>query len=318
MRDQTVPLRRVSERADQNDVGTDGDNEDGGSQGGSTNETFAPSGSFAVNRLLPTTITAGNRSTRGRRSYSLNAERGLTAGSAKPIGSPRDIALAGTLQAAALRRARPISPSETALPTHDKFAITHADLRTKVRRARVGNLLLFVVDSSGSMGARKRMALVKGVMIMLLLDAYQKRDLVGLISFRGSGARLLVPPTNSVDVAERQLRHMPTGGRTPLGAGLLLAGQTLERYARREVALSPLVVLITDGRSNTGISPLDGCAGLVKQSIPTVVIDSEQGYVRMGAAAQLAQAMGARCVSIDGLHAHAQDGRQLRGWLGSG
>lgn len=338
--------RRMSERADANNAG-EGDqtpstqNDDG--------QTFAPSGAFALPRGLinasqpqPKKKPAAVSATRGRQTHAVQSNRGLSVGIEKPIGPARDISLSGTLRAAALRKASTalsqpestplahdsrsgaaLAPAPQGPPLQDHLPLGQSqglplqtirvgDLRVKKRRAPVGNLLLFVVDSSGSMGARKRMSLVKGAMLTLLLDAYQKRDFVGLIVFRGAGARLLVPPTNSVEVAERQLRQLPTGGRTPLGDGLRLAAQTLQRYERRAVALDPLVVLLTDGRANAGPDPLAAGGWLVQQQVPTLVIDSEQGYVRLGAAAQLADQLGARYVSIDALADRANDGRRLR------
>ena len=171
--------------------------------------------------------------------------------------------------------------------------ILPADLRVKLRRARTGNLILFVVDASGSMGARKRMVAVKGAVLSLLLDAYQKRDQVGLIAFRGQGAELLVPPTNSVELAERCLRQMPTGGRTPLAAGLQLADQVLTHHLHRDAALAPLLVLVTDGRPNAGpqaIQEARQVAWLLSQKrITALILDSEQGFVRLGITRELAQ-----------------------------
>ena len=102
------------------------------------------------------------------------------------------------------------------------------DIREKVRETKTGSLILFVVDASGSMGAQRRMVAVKGAVLSLLLDAYQRRDRVGLISFRGARVDLLLPPTSSVDLAELHLREMPTGGRTPLSRGLYMALDVIE------------------------------------------------------------------------------------------
>jgi magnesium chelatase subunit D len=186
-------------------------------------------------------------------------------------------------------------------------------LRVKVRRARTGNLILFIVDASASMGARKRMAAVKGAILSLLLEAYQKRDRVGLITFRGQGAQLLVPPTNSVELAERQLRRLPTGGRTPLAAGLQLAGQTLAHYLQRDSALAPLLVLVTDGRANTG-SPThlrQAAFHLAQQPVTSLVLDSEEGLVRLGLARDLAHWLGAEYLPLDHLAAETIS-RQVR------
>jgi magnesium chelatase subunit D len=157
------------------------------------------------------------------------------------------------------------------------------------------------------------MVAVKGAILSLLLEAYQKRDRVGLITFRGQGAQLLVPPTNSVELAERHLRHLPTGGRTPLAAGLQLAGQTLAHYLQRDSALAPLLVLVTDGRANTG-SPAHlrlAALSLAGLQIASLVLDSEDGFVRLGQARELAGWLGADYLPLDRLRAETIS-RQVR------
>ena len=165
------------------------------------------------------------------------------------------------------------------------------DVREKVRETRTGSLILFVVDASGSMGAQRRMVAVKGAVLSLLLDAYQRRDRVALISFRGTRAELLLPPTNSVDLAQLYLRDLPTGGRTPLARGLYLALETLETERLKDRNVLPLVVLLSDGRANVG---LDGAGGPVAEEVkglatvfqdkhlPSVFIDTELGLHQAG------------------------------------
>ncbi|MCB0194294.1 MAG: VWA domain-containing protein [Anaerolineae bacterium] len=167
------------------------------------------------------------------------------------------------------------------------------------------------------MGARKRMVAVKGAMLSLLLDAYQKRDRVGLITFRGQNAQMLVSPTNSVELAERQLRQLPTGGRTPLLSALQLADRVVTVQLNRDAALTPLVVLITDGRANTSQPGQIQTAAihLAQKQLATLVLDSEQGFVRMGLARQLAQWLGARYLLLDELHSESIV-RQVRSSLG--
>jgi magnesium chelatase subunit D len=130
------------------------------------------------------------------------------------------------------------------------------DVQEKVREARTGSLILFLVDASGSMGAQRRMVAVKGAILSLLLDAYQRRDRVGLISFRGAGADLLLPPTGSVDLAQVHLRDLPTGGRTPLGHGLYLALDVIERERLKDRDVLPLLVLLSDGRANVPLGKI--------------------------------------------------------------
>ena len=123
------------------------------------------------------------------------------------------------------------------------------DLREARREGREGNLILFLVDASGSMAARARMGAVKGAVLSLLLDAYQRRDKVGMITFRGSAARVLLPPTSSVEAAAARLAELPTGGRTPLAAGLLRAHEVLRTERLRDPDRRPLLVVVTDGRA---------------------------------------------------------------------
>ncbi|GAB4425056.1 MAG: hypothetical protein Kow0031_04410 [Anaerolineae bacterium] len=265
-----------------------------------------------MNGLLPGTGPRRNPSAgRGRRSHSESGQRaGHVIGSAAPQTSAQDVAIAATLRAAALRKSRRQAGGVGVSPT----LIQPADLRVKVRRARTGNLILFVVDASGSMGARQRMSAVKGAVLGLLLDAYQQRDRVGLIAFRGRGAELLVPPTNSVELAERQLRRLPTGGKTPLLAGLQLAQHTLAQHQRQDAALAPLLVLVTDGRGNVGQPAQVRQAASALAGVPALVLDSEQGFVRLGSAREVAGWLGADYLRLDSLHADSI-ARQVRGRL---
>ena len=214
----------------------------------------------------------------------------------RPMDAPRDVAIGATMRAAAIRRS---VGGRIESNVRQRLAVDREDLRVRLRQPRVAGLILFVVDSSGSMGARRRMAMVKGVLLDLLLDAYQRRDRVGLIAFRRESAQLLVPPTNSVEVAERQLRVLPTGGRTPLTAGLQMAAQLLEREAQRRSLLAPLLVLVTDGRSNVGPSPMVAVRAINELHVPVLVLDSEEGYVKLGKARRLAQHFGAEYARLD-------------------
>ncbi|WP_329789600.1 putative cobaltochelatase [Lentzea sp. DG1S-22] len=186
--------------------------------------------------------------------------------------------------------------------------LTGADLRKAVREGKESNLVLFVVDASGSMAAQKRMSAVSGAVISLLRDAYQRRDKVGVVTFRGSQAEVALPPTTSVDAAATRLRKMRTGGRTPLADGLLKAHRVLEVERLRDPRKRPLVVLLTDGRATS--SGLGGdpaadalkAAGLLEQTA-VVVVDCEQGHVRLGLAQKIAEALQGTCVRLEQLSA---------------
>lgn len=238
-----------------------------------------------------------------------------------PNGVIRDLALDATLRAAAphqkARRecrgvlSRSPSPADVSPLA---LQIRPWDLRVKERRRRIGNLILFVVDASGSMAAKRRMEAVKGAVLSLLLDAYQKRDRVGMIAFRGKQAELLLPPTNSIDLAERALRKMPTGGRTPLPHALTLAHDTLRKAARGDEQLIPLLVLLSDGRVNVGLAgnprqdTQQAAAALAKRRVASLVLDSEQGYVRLGLARKVATWLNGQYLKLEALHADAVRG----------
>ena len=127
------------------------------------------------------------------------------------------------------------------------------DLREKVREKRVGNFLLFVVDASGSMGAQQRMVEAKGAILSLLLDAYQKRDRVGMVAFRREEAEVILPPTNSVERAQKLLEELPTGGRTPLSAGLMKSYEVARAHLYKDPDIRPLLIIISDGKANVSL-----------------------------------------------------------------
>ncbi|KUG19345.1 cobalt chelatase [hydrocarbon metagenome] len=171
-----------------------------------------------------------------------------------------------------------------------------SDLREKVREKKTARTILFLVDGSGSMGARRRMVAVKGAILSLLTDAYQKRDRVGLMVFRGKDARLLLPPTKSTDVAVRLLRSLPTGGTTPLAKGIVEAATMLTRGRYATPEENKTVVLLTDGRGNVSSGghkdPSEELSDTAKKVVATgirfVVVDTEEGHPRIGMARKLA------------------------------
>jgi magnesium chelatase subunit D len=187
------------------------------------------------------------------------------------------------------------------------LALHRNDIRRSVREGMEGNLVLFVVDASGSMAARQRMAAVTGAVVSLLRDAYQRRDKVGVITFRGTAAELTLPPTSSVDAAVTRLRNLRTGGRTPLAEGLLRARKLLATERIRDPRRRPLVVLLTDGRATAGRDPLPDAlraAGLLAHDgTAAVVVDCEHGPIRLGLAPRLAVALAAPCLRLAELSA---------------
>lgn len=217
-----------------------------------------------------------------------------------PKAKTSDIAFDATLRAAA--------PYQKARPSNGcAVVIRKDDLRSKVREKRTGNIFLFVVDASGSMGARERMKTVKGVIFKILLDAYQKRDRVGMVAFRKNQAEVLLPVTRSVDFAQKKLATMPTSGKTPLAKGLLKAEDVLDMLYRQDANQDPVMILITDGRAtsslNKGTNPvtdaLEEAKRIGRRNIPVAVIDTESGFIKLGLAKKLAKAMGASYFQVD-------------------
>ncbi|ETR72614.1 MAG: magnesium chelatase subunit D [Candidatus Magnetoglobus multicellularis str. Araruama] len=220
-------------------------------------------------------------------------------------GISPDIALDATLRAAAPYQ---IHRERNGLAV----SLKPEDIQEKIREKRIGNFLLFVVDASGSMGARGRMAASKGAIMSLLLDAYQKRDKVAMLSFRKEDAFVNLPPTSSIELAANLLKEMPVGGRTPLSAGLARCYEMIRNYLLKEPAGRPIVLIITDGKSNVAIGnqkPIDEALLFAKrmgadERIQYIVIDTEQeGLVQFKIAEKLAIAAGAAYLKIDDLKA---------------
>lgn len=211
-------------------------------------------------------------------------------------GQPVDLALDATIRAAA--------PHQTGRSGDLAITIEPQDIRTKVRKRRVGASIVFCVDASGSMGASNRMEAAKAAVFELLVDAYQRRDRVGLVAFRGESAEVVLQPTASVELAQLKLRSLPTGGATPIAHGILKSLDVLTAEARREDGVVPWLVLLTDGRANVGIDAGLGsedarlaAARLKDTPIHTLVIDTSSPGA--GAAARdLARVAGGEYVRL--------------------
>lgn len=254
----------------------------------------APSAVFRTKALVVPGVGEGAP---GRRSRARNRTGTVISSTTQP-GEGHGVHIFGTLLAAAGRqrgRGRP-------RPGPD-------DVRRAVREGREGNLVIFVVDASGSMAARDRMAAVGGATLSLLRDAYQRRDKVAVITFRQQDAQLLLPPTSSVHIASRRLARFDTGGKTPLAQGLLAARDVVVREKVRDRARRSLVVVLTDGRATGGPDPVGrtrtAAARLVAEGAAAVVIDCETSHVRLGLAEQLAHDLGAPSVRLAQLRADA-------------
>jgi magnesium chelatase subunit D len=214
----------------------------------------------------------------------------------------KDVAIDATVRAAAGRHAGKEGP----------VTVQPADLHRKERAGQVGTLILFVVDSSGSMAARRRMEMVKAAALGLLQDAYQQRDQVSVAAFRGTRAELLLAPTRSVELAEQALRQLPTGGRTPLAHALVIARDVVQQARRAQPDLRILVVLLTDGRANVSLPDTDGepwlqalqaAEELAGEGIATLVLDGVTGFLPSGRTQQLADVLGGQLLAMNELSA---------------
>ena len=286
---------------------------------GPQDQTFEVGSPFSVRPLQIKPPDHRARPATGRRATTVSgSSSGRYVGSTTPTGNATGLALDATLRAAASHQVnRRSGDNQATVESAPAILIEPWDIREKVRESKTGSLILFVVDASGSMGAQRRMVAVKGAILSLLLDAYQRRDRVGLIAFRGPAADLLLPPTSSVDLAQVRLSEMPIGGRTPLGQGLLKALEVIETEKTKDTNLLPLLVLMSDGRANVAmgspapdiIAPMDEAkviaATIREQRIPAVVIDTESDFLRLGLATPIAEAMGAPCLRLEELHAEA-------------
>lgn len=263
----------------------------------SVGNTFRPQKLQTPLDKLPRRVAGKRSRTRTER------KRGRYVSSRPMAGDTSDVAFDATFRQAApyqIERAR----------TDVALAIEAHDLRKKVRVRRAANLILFVVDASWSMAAAERMTATKGAIMSLLIDAYQKRDRVGLVVFQKEDARLVLPPTSSVDLAQKALKDIPVGGKTPLSAGLLLAHQVLVREKARDREVMPLMIIVTDGAGNVAMTDLPPqeealkIAGMIdKADLRSVVINTEHEAFDRGLAQNLADVLGGPCYTLKQLRA---------------
>lgn len=244
-------------------------------------------------------------SRKGRRSMAeSNDSTGRYARSRIPDGRVVDIAFDATIRAAA--------PYQASRAHGDlSISIEEQDIRRKVRERRSGCTIMFLVDASGSLGVRRRMAAVKGAVLSMLRDSYVKRDRIGLMAFRRDSAELVLPPTRSVEYSYRHLEELPTGGKTPLGQALVTVSDFMTSYSRSHQGESCYIVLITDGRANVpvreGADANDEvrkmAADLRIPQVEWIVIDASTGYVRFDNAQRLAEALEGTYFRLEDLNA---------------
>ncbi len=256
-------------------------------------------------KRLDTPLDKMTRAKGGRRSTTRTKRKRGRYIKARPVGPGRaeDIAFDATLREAAVHQARRRREGVA-------FVIERQDLQKKVRVRRAANLILFVVDASWSMAASERMEATKGAVMSLLVDAYQRRDQVGMIVFQRERARVVLPPTNSVELAEKALKDIPVGGKTPLSSGLFLAYNVITAARRRDPETRPIMVLLTDGAGNVSMTGLPAqeeamrMAELFKHGrIRTITINMEHEAFDRGLAKKLAQALGGPIYNLPDLRA---------------
>jgi magnesium chelatase subunit D len=257
-------------------------------------------------RKLDSPLDRLSRKKTGRRSRShTERKRGRYIRARPAKGKTFDLAFDATIRAAApYQRQRDEQRKRVA------FAIQPNDFQRKVRVKRTANLVLFVVDASWSMAVAERMAATKGAILSLLTDAYKRRDRVGLVVFQKDRATMVLPPTNSIQLARRALADIPVGGKTPLSAGLFLAHQTIRREKVFHPDVLPLVILLTDGAGNvsmSGLPPQDEAHRIAERiaddEIRSIVINMEHAAFDQGLAQALAEHLSAPCYTLNELKA---------------
>lgn len=221
-------------------------------------------------------------------------------------GKTSDIAFDATVRAAA-----PFQPRRRQSGAKTFIVIEKEDLRVKVREKRSCGCIIFVVDASASMGANRRMREVKAAIISLLSLSYQKRDRIGMIAFRKESAEIILGVTSSVELAQKRLRDLPTGGKTPLAKGLDLAYEVVMGLKKREPELTPEIVLVSDGRASGKkrgqLTPFDeallAAERIGNQGIHIVVIDTENDFIKFHLCDRLNEKLHGTVIGMDELKA---------------
>lgn len=277
----------------------------GGTEASQANDTSSGGKQYHADQMFRTRRLEGTGDKRLRKAAGKRSRTRTTRKQGRYIRSRRvarvtDLALDATLREAAIyQRKRRDELNHTIAVPHrrrPRVLIRKADLRQKVRVRRTRNAVCFVVDASWSMAAEERMQATKAAVLSLLRDAYQRRDRVGLVSFQRDYARVLLPLTSSVELAQKRLQSMPTGGKTPLARGMLTAFELLEKARRQDEEILPLMVLLTDGQANVAIGNLPPqqeayqIADLIAaHEIRAIVIDTEHPNFERGLSRALAE-----------------------------
>ena len=267
-------------------------------------DLIVPLGEVFKTRRVESPMDRLTRRAAGKRSTTLTSRKRGRYIQARPAnGDLSDIALDATLRQAAVQQIERGSESGC-------LTILPEDVQKKVRVRRASNLILFVVDASWSMAGAQRMEATKGAIMSLLVDAYQRRDRVGLVVFQKEEAHLVLPFTSSVDLAQKALHHLPVGGKTPLSAGLMLAYRAFRRELCLHPKAMPLMILLTDGAGNVSMTDTppqeeaQKVADLIHRTrIHSVVINMEHQAYDRGLATNLARALDGPCYCLAELRA---------------
>ena len=280
------------------------DERQGGRPHSSKEITFTTDAPFAIRSLQIKRDDSPLSASGKRQKAPANNRSGHYTRSRIPV-SPEttDIAFDATLRAAAPHQIKRAKEGVS-------LAISTADIREKVREKKFGTTIVFVVDSSGSMGAENRMSATKGAILSLLLDAYQKRDRIAMVAFKGNEACVILPPTDSIDLGKKSLETLPTGGKTPLSAGLQAALKLIKQEKRKGSKNNSLMIIISDGRANVSCGggnafneALSICDEIRSVGIQSIVIDTESGFIKLGKMRELANKLDGKYFPMEQLQA---------------